>query len=58
MHWPVGYLVSLVTTCMDLVRSSLKKSLDDLGLQYLDAYLMHWPVGYLVRLVTTCMDLV
>lgn len=30
----------------DLVRMSLKKSLDDLGLKYFDLYLMHWPVAY------------
>lgn len=30
----------------DLVRPSLKKSLDDLGIKYLDLYLMHWPMGY------------
>lgn len=30
----------------DLVRTSLKKSLDDLGLKYMDLYLIHWPVAY------------
>ncbi|XP_053384554.1 aldo-keto reductase family 1 member B1-like [Mercenaria mercenaria] len=30
----------------DLVRASLKKSLDDLGLKYLDMYLIHWPMAY------------
>lgn len=30
----------------DLVRMSLKKSLDDLGLKYLDMYLIHWPMAY------------
>jgi len=27
---------------------SLKKSLDDLGLKYLDMYLIHWPMAYKV----------
>lgn len=31
----------------ELVRSSLKKTLEDLGLSYVDLYLMHWPMGYL-----------
>lgn len=30
----------------DLVRTSLKKSLDDLGIKYLDMYLIHWPMAY------------
>ncbi|XP_064602334.1 1,5-anhydro-D-fructose reductase-like [Liolophura sinensis] len=30
----------------DLVRTSLRKSLEDLGVQYLDLYLMHWPMAY------------
>ncbi|KAK0054713.1 prostaglandin-E(2) 9-reductase [Biomphalaria pfeifferi] len=30
----------------ELVLPSLKKTLDDLGLEYLDLYLMHWPMAY------------
>lgn len=43
------YVVSkLWNTCHkpDFVRASLKKSLDDLGLKYVDLYLIHWPVAY------------
>ncbi|KAL5006661.1 hypothetical protein ScPMuIL_015467 [Solemya velum] len=38
----------LWNTChrADLVRPSLKKSLEDLGVKYIDLYLMHWPFSY------------
>lgn len=30
------------------VREGIKLSLNLLGLDYLDLYLMHWPMGYMV----------
>jgi aldehyde reductase len=30
----------------ELVEVGLRKSLDNLGLEYVDLYLMHWPLGY------------
>uniref|UniRef100_A0A2C9LFX9 NADP-dependent oxidoreductase domain-containing protein n=1 Tax=Biomphalaria glabrata TaxID=6526 RepID=A0A2C9LFX9_BIOGL len=40
--------LQLWNTCHkpELVLPSLKKTLDDLGLEYLDLYLMHWPMAY------------
>lgn len=34
----------------DLVEGVLRESLKNLGLQYLDLYLMHWPLAYKVRI--------
>lgn len=33
----------------ELVEGALKRSLTNLGLEYLDLYLIHWPVAYKVQ---------
>ena len=56
---PLYCLFQLWNTCHkpDLVRTSLKKSMEDLGLQYLDLYLIHWPIGLQVRLLVCSFDI-
>ena len=51
-HDAADVCFQLWNTCHrpDLVRASLKKTLDDLGLKYLDLFLIHWPVAYKVGL--------
>ena len=42
----------------ELVMPALKKTLEDLGVDYLDLYLIHWPMGYQVRREPTLASLV
>ena len=56
---PLYCLFQLWNTCHkpDLVRTSLKKSMEDLGLQYLDLYLIHWPIGLQVRFIVCSFEI-
>ena len=48
---PCFFLFQLWNSCHepDDVRGSVQESLDNLGLDCLDLYLIHWPISFKVR---------
>ena len=43
----LAYL-QLWNTCQTRAEAAVRESLADLGLDYLDLYLMHWPIAFKV----------